>query len=156
MYYSPTKLERLYNWLGTKNVCLTKEANRIGFNYLMHWQNRSTLHPLNLMWGGRKILTDSNTFWKEIHSPYIAGILLHPGPTIDPSVGMITYYLLRGASHYHGQGSRGCQFSPIILQETKSSASRSFTLMPKSKGRHNLKWLLLEEGDGPSKEVWIG
>jgi hypothetical protein len=63
--------------------------------------------------------------------------------------------VLRGTSHY-GQRSRGRQFPPIKLQETKSSASWPFTLWPKSKGRHNLKWLFLEEGDGLSKEVWVG
>ena len=29
MYYSPTKLERLYHQLGAKNRCTIKEANRI-------------------------------------------------------------------------------------------------------------------------------
>jgi hypothetical protein len=62
---------------------------------------------------------------------------------------------LRAASHY-GRRSRGCRFPPITLQETKSSASRPFTLWPKSKGRRILKRLLFEEGDGLSKEVWVG
>jgi hypothetical protein len=62
---------------------------------------------------------------------------------------------LRGASHY-GRRSRGRWFPPIKLQETKSSASRPFTLWPQSKGRHNLKWLLFEEGDIPLKEERVG
>ena len=62
---------------------------------------------------------------------------------------------LRAASHY-GRRSRGRRFPPIRLQETKSLASRPFTLRPKSKGRRNLKCLLFEEGDGLSKEVWVG
>jgi hypothetical protein len=62
---------------------------------------------------------------------------------------------LRGASH-HGWRSRDRRFPPIKLQETKSSASRPFTLWPKSKGRRNWKWILFEEGDGLSMEVWVG
>ena len=61
----------------------------------------------------------------------------------------------RGASHYR-QRSRGHWFQPIILRETKSSASRPFTLRPKSKGCRNFKWLLFEEGGRLSKEVWAG
>jgi hypothetical protein len=57
-----------------------------------------------------------------------------------------------GTSHY-GQRSRGCRFSPIILQETKSLASQPFTLRPKSKGCRNLEWLLFEGDNGLSKEV---
>jgi hypothetical protein len=64
-------------------------------------------------------------------------------------------WTLRGAPHY-GQRSRGRQFPPIKLQETKSSSSWPFTLWPKSKGHRNLKWLLFEEGDGLSNEVWVG
>jgi hypothetical protein len=52
---------------------------------------------------------------------------------------------IRGASHY-GWRLRGRRFPPIKLQETKSSASRSFT-------RRNLIWL---DNDGLSKEVWVG
>jgi hypothetical protein len=48
------------------------------------------------------------------------------------------------------------RFPPIKLQETKSSASRPFTLRPKSKGHRNPKGLLLEEGDKLSMEVWVG
>jgi hypothetical protein len=62
---------------------------------------------------------------------------------------------LRATSHY-GRKSRGRRFPRIKLQETKSLASRPFTLWPKSKGRRILKWLLFEEGDGRSKEVWVG
>jgi hypothetical protein len=36
---------------------------------------------------------------------------------------LVCQVALRAASHY-GQRSRGCQFPPIVLQETKSSASR--------------------------------
>jgi hypothetical protein len=59
------------------------------------------------------------------------------------------------SSHY-GRRSRGRWFPPIKLQETKSSASRHFTLWPQSKGRHNLKWLFFEEGDIPLKEERVG
>jgi hypothetical protein len=62
---------------------------------------------------------------------------------------------LRDTSHY-GQRLRGRRFPPIKLQESKSSASRPFTLWPESNNRCNLKRLLFEEGDGLSKEVWVG
>ena len=52
-------------------------------------------------------------------------------------------YILKGASHY-GRRSKGHQFPPIRLLATKSSPSRTFTLRPKSKDRHNLKCLLFE------------
>jgi hypothetical protein len=67
-------------------------------------------------------------------------------------VSVVRIVRFRGVSHY-GRRSRGRRFSPIKLQETKSSASRPFTLWPKSKGRHSLRLLLFEEGDGLSKEV---
>jgi hypothetical protein len=51
------------------------------------------------------------------------------------------------------EGQEAVDFPPIKLQEAKSSASRPFTLWPKSKGRLNLKRLLFEEGDRLSKEV---
>ena len=60
---------------------------------------------------------------------------------------------MRGTSHYSWR-SRGRRFPPIKLQETKSSVSRPFTLWPKFKDCCNLKWLLFEEGDGLSEEVW--
>ena len=44
----------------------------------------------------------------------------------------------RGTLHY-GRRSRGRYFPPIILQGIKSSATRPFTLRPKSKGRRSLK-----------------
>ena len=47
-------------------------------------------------------------------------------------------------------------FPPMMLQETESLASPYFTLRPKSKGLRDLKWLLFDEGDGLSKEVWVG
>ena len=53
-------------------------------------------------------------------------------------------YKSRPTSHY-GRRSRGRRFPPIKLQETKSSASRPFTLRPKSKGRRNLKCLLFDD-----------
>jgi hypothetical protein len=62
---------------------------------------------------------------------------------------------LRAGSHY-SRKSRGHRFPPIKLQETKSLASGPFTLWPKSKGRRISKWLLFEEGDRLSKEVWVG
>ena len=34
MYYSPTKLERMYRQLGAKNRCLIKEANQISLFHL--------------------------------------------------------------------------------------------------------------------------
>jgi hypothetical protein len=67
-----------------------------------------------------------------------------------PYIVMNRCLYLRGASIY-GRRSRGRWFSPINLQETKSSASRPFTLRPTSKGRRNLKWLLFEEANGLSK-----
>jgi hypothetical protein len=51
---------------------------------------------------------------------------------------------LRAGSHY-GQRSRGRRFPPIKLQETKSLASRPFTLWPKSKGRHILNDYFLKK-----------
>jgi hypothetical protein len=60
-----------------------------------------------------------------------------------------------GASHY-GWRLTWCWFPPIKLQETKSSAPQPFTLGPKSKDRHNYKCSLLDEGNGFSKEVWVG
>jgi hypothetical protein len=62
---------------------------------------------------------------------------------------------IRGASHY-GRRSRSHRFAPVELQETKSTASRPFTLWPKSKGYRNLKCFFFLEGDGLSEEVWVG
>jgi hypothetical protein len=62
--------------------------------------------------------------------------------------------LLRGVSHY-GWRSRGRRFPPTKLQETKSSASRLFTLSPKAV-TINLECSPFGEGDGLSKEVWVG
>ena len=50
----------------------------------------------------------------------------------------------------------GRRSPPIMLQETKNLAFQPFTRRPKSKGRRNLKCVLLDEGDKPSKEVWVG
>jgi hypothetical protein len=52
--------------------------------------------------------------------------------------------VVRAGSHY-GRRSRGRRFPPIKLQETKSSASRPFTLWPKFKGHRILKWLFLKK-----------
>jgi hypothetical protein len=79
----------------------------------------------------------------------------HGVGTWDPCELTMSCNCLRGTSHY-GQRSRGRRFPPIILQETKSSASRPFTLRLKSKGHRNLKCILFDEGDGPLKEVWVG
>jgi hypothetical protein len=63
---------------------------------------------------------------------------------------------LRGASHY-GRRSRGHRFPPIKLQETKSLASRPFALyMAKVQRMSQFKMITFEEGDGLSKEVWVG
>jgi hypothetical protein len=51
---------------------------------------------------------------------------------------------MRGVSHYVRR-SRCRRFPPIILQETKSLASRPFTRRPKSKARRNSKLFLFEE-----------
>jgi hypothetical protein len=61
----------------------------------------------------------------------------------------------RGASYY-GRRSRGCWFPPIILQETKSLVSRSFTLWRKSKGRRNLKWLFWKRATDSQRKFGSG
>ena len=66
---------------------------------------------------------------------------------------------IRAASHY-GRRSRGRRFPPIGLQETKSSASRPFTLEAKVQRPSPSKmptWQhFLTKATASRKEVWVG
>jgi hypothetical protein len=53
------------------------------------------------------------------------------------------------------EGREAVDFHQSNCKKTKSLGSRHFTLRPKSKDRRDLECLLLDEGDGLSKKVWV-
>jgi hypothetical protein len=73
----------------------------------------------------------------------------------EPPVGFGNTISL-GALHTMTEGREVVDFRQSNCKNPRVQLLHPFTLWPKSKDRGNLKWLLFKEGDGLSKEGWLG